>query len=87
MCLLVLVITSFFFVKGKTENIRAGSGSPTKRMVNNLVNDISSNGSVSGVDDVRYSGNPNMWRTWSRERAGLKDMEFEGQFPNSKCTY
>ncbi|KAL1804387.1 protein PTST homolog 2, chloroplastic isoform X2 [Daucus carota subsp. sativus] len=61
----------------KTENIRAGSGSPTKRMVNNLVNDISSNGSVSGVDDVRYSGNPNMWRTWSRERAGLKDMEFE----------
>ncbi|KAK1387371.1 hypothetical protein POM88_015549 [Heracleum sosnowskyi] len=59
------------------ENIRVGSGSPTRRMLNNSVSSLSSNGSVNDINDLRYSGKPDMWKTWSRERAGLNDMEFE----------
>lgn len=70
-----------FTMKDKVEpgeNIRLGSGSTSKGMLNNSYRDLSSNGSAYDIDDVRYSGKPDMWKTWSRERAGLKDTEFEG---------
>lgn len=60
------------------ENIRVGSGSPNRRMLNNSTSNLICNGSVYDINDVRYSGKPDMWKTWSRERAGLKDTEFEG---------
>lgn len=59
------------------ENLRVGSGIPTRRMFNNSASNLSSNGSVYDINDVRYSAKPDMWKTWSRERAGLKDTEFE----------
>ncbi|KAL8157191.1 protein PTST homolog 2, chloroplastic isoform X2 [Apium graveolens] len=59
------------------ENIRGGSGSRTRRKLNNSSSNLSSNGSVYNINDERYSGKPDMWKTWSRERAGLKDREFE----------
>lgn len=63
---------------GPAENIRVRSGSATRRMLNNSITNLSSNGSVYDINDVRYSAKPDMWKTWSRERAGLKDTEFEG---------
>lgn len=60
------------------ENSRPTSGRPAKSMFDNSVGKLSSYGSLSDINGLKYSFNPEMWRTWSSQRAGFTDTEFEG---------
>lgn len=46
---------------------------------------FNNNGCLSDINGLRYSFNPEKWRTWSSQRAGFTETEFEGfcfQFQN-----
>ncbi|KAA8533024.1 hypothetical protein F0562_032859 [Nyssa sinensis] len=56
---------------------RLTSGRPDKYMCNNSVGKISHDRTVPEFDGLKYSFKPEMWRTWSVQRAGISDTEFE----------
>ncbi|XP_057949178.1 protein PTST homolog 2, chloroplastic [Malania oleifera] len=51
--------------------------SPDNGQLNDLRHMLSQNISLSNFDDWKNSHKPEMWRTWSTQRAGLSGMEFE----------
>ncbi|CAK9182121.1 unnamed protein product [Ilex paraguariensis] len=51
--------------------------STTKGINNNSGSKLSHNGLHSDLDGLELSVKPDMWRTWSIQRAGYSDMDFE----------
>ncbi|XP_068332197.1 protein PTST homolog 2, chloroplastic-like [Pyrus communis] len=53
------------------------SVNPTKAILNDSRDRSNHNRSLSNIDVLRDSPRPDMWRTWSTQRAGVSDLDFE----------
>ncbi|KAK1552061.1 hypothetical protein Q3G72_009753 [Acer saccharum] len=67
---------------------RSASLNPGRGEINNSGSKLTHDTSLSSLDGLGNSLKPEMWRTWSIQRAGFSDMEFEAAeiAPNEKRT-
>ncbi|KAL5761879.1 hypothetical protein ACOSP7_018143 [Xanthoceras sorbifolium] len=56
---------------------RPESSNPGRGGINNSGSKLTHDTSLSGLDGLGNSYKPEMWRTWSIQRAGFSNMEFE----------
>ncbi|KAF8390281.1 hypothetical protein HHK36_024806 [Tetracentron sinense] len=64
-------------VNGIERSSRSTSLSPSKDLFNDSGGMLIQNRSFSDFNGIRNSPEPEMWRTWSIQRAGFPDTEFE----------
>ncbi|KAI9168862.1 hypothetical protein LWI28_002987 [Acer negundo] len=67
---------------------RSASLNPGRGEINNSGSKLTHDTSLTSLDGLGNSLKPEMWRTWSIQRAGFSDMEFEAAeiAPNEKRT-
>ncbi|XP_024193984.1 protein PTST homolog 2, chloroplastic isoform X2 [Rosa chinensis] len=64
-------------VGATSRSIRHASSNPTKAILSDLGGPPNHSRSLLDADVQRNSPKPEMWRTWSSQRAGSSDLEFE----------
>uniref|UniRef100_A0A2P2KKM6 Uncharacterized protein MANES_01G191800 n=1 Tax=Rhizophora mucronata TaxID=61149 RepID=A0A2P2KKM6_RHIMU len=62
---------------GLKMNRRSGSLNPNNIVVNNVQDMLGHASALSSINGLKNSLKPDMWRTWSNQRAGNSDMKFE----------
>ncbi|XP_061990805.1 protein PTST homolog 2, chloroplastic isoform X1 [Rosa rugosa] len=64
-------------VGATSRSIRPASSNPTKAILSDLGGPLNHSRSLLDADVQRNYPKPEMWRTWSSQRAGSSDLEFE----------